>query len=257
MQGSAKGVHQAYDGPRDGFEGRCWVCGVSGSFERDRMSITESYRCSSCRGALRYQGQARAILGSFARHGARSIAELVTEPGFQRVKVFEPGAQGPLRRYLRKLDDYSASVYDPSVVRGEVRDGVRCEDLMNLSFERESMDLVITSDIFEHVRHPERAFAEVYRVLRPGGTHIFTIPGRWPMREQTVARVDVSGADDVFLLPPVYHASQHLVYNDFGRDLLDCLDEIGFVTNPVLFASSSATTSSQVTFCCMRPLPRP
>lgn len=257
MQGSPKPVYLAYDGPKDAFDSQCWVCGVSGSFERDRMSITESYRCSSCRSPLRYQGQARAILWSFARHGARSIAELITEPGFRRVKVFEPGAQGPLRRYLRKLDEYFVSVYEPSAVLGEVRDGVRYEDLMNLSFERESMDLVITSDIFEHVRHPDRAFAEVYRVLRPGGTHIFTIPGRWPMSERTVSRVDVSSADDIFLLPPVYHNSQHLVYNDFGYDLLDRLDELGFVTNPMLFASLSATTSSQVTFCCVRPVPRP
>jgi Methyltransferase domain len=257
MDTAPKPVHPPYEGPEDAYQSQCWVCGVPGRFERDRVSITESYRCTSCRGALRYQGQARSILRTFARHRARSIADVVTEPEFRRLTIFEPGDRGPFRRYFKKLDRYSWSIYDPSARPGEKRDGVACEDLMNLSFERESIDLVVTSDIFEHVRHPERGFAEVYRVLRPGGAHIFTIPGRWPLHESTVARVDVSGPEDVFVLPPVFHNVEHLVYNDFGTDLLDLLDRVGFDTDPVLFASTSATTSSQVTFCSTRPLPRP
>ncbi len=129
---------------------------------------------------------------------------------------------------------------------------MRCEDLMRLSFASESIDLVITSDIFEHIRHPYRAFGEVYRVLRQGGMHIFTVPGRWPMRESTCVRVDVSGEEDVLLVPPEYHYHD-LVYNNFGYDLLDRLDEMGFVTDPMLFASTTALTSSQVTFCSKRP----
>jgi SAM-dependent methyltransferase len=138
---------------------------------------------------------------------------------------------------------------------GEVRDGVRCEDLMRLSFADQSFDLVVTSDIFEHVRHPYQAFEEVYRVLHDGGMHIFTVPCRWPMRERTVSRVDVSGPEDVFVEEPMYHGP-HLVYNDFGLDLLDRLDAVGFVTDVMLFASTSETTSKQATFCSVRPLRR-
>jgi SAM-dependent methyltransferase len=169
--------------------------------------------------------------------------------------IFEPGGSGDLRRYLRPLAGFVRSLYDPAVAPGdEVRDGVRCEGLTRLSFASASFDLVITSDIFEHVRHPARGFAELYRVLKPGGTHIFTIPVQWPMRAHTVARVDVSGADDVFLLPPVYHFSEkNLVYNDFGRDLLEPSRRARLRHDPMLFASTSATTSSQVTFCSARP----
>ena len=83
-------------------------------------------------------------------------------------------------------------------------------------------------------------------MLRPGGWHLFTIPGRWPLPARTVARVDVSGAEDALVLPAVYHNHEYLVYNDFGLDLLDALDDIGFVTEPMLFVSASATTAAQV-----------
>jgi SAM-dependent methyltransferase len=247
-----------YTGPTDAYEGDCPVCGERAEFTRDRLGIAESFHCNSCRASLRYQGQARAILRAFARRGAKSIAELVEEPEFRRLRIFEPGSLGPLRRYLRRLECYERSEYAPDASPGERRDGVRCEDLMRLSFEPESFDLVITSDIFEHVRHPYRAFAEVHRVLRAGGMHIFTVPCYWPMRASTIARVDVSGAEDVLLMEPAYHGrnGEHLVYNDFGLDMLDRLEATGFVTDVTLFASASETTSRQATFCSVRPLPR-
>lgn len=248
-----RAVHPTYDGPPDGYDGACPVCGRAGYFERDRLSISESFRCAGCQGALRYQGQARGILRAVSRHGARSVAELAAQPGFGGLDIFEPGTLGPFRPLLRPIPGYVQSFFDPATPPGEVRDGLRCENLMDLTFADASFDLVITSDIFEHVRHPARGFAEVFRILRPGGWHVFTIPGRWPLRRRTVARVDVSGPGDVHWLPAVYHNHDHLVYNDFGRDLFDLLDGVGFVTEPLLFASASPTTSVQVTFCSMRP----
>lgn len=241
-----------YDGPPDEYECPCSVCGVRGVFSRDRLGIAESFRCRSCGASLRYQGQARAIVRAFSRCGVRSLAEFVTEPEFSALSIFEPGSLGPLRQYLRRAHRYERSEYEPSARSGEIRDGVRYEDLMQLSFDAESFDLVVTSDIFEHVRHPYRAFAEVHRVLRPGGMHIFTIPCRWPPHRWTEPRVDVSGPIDVMIEEPVYHGAS-LVYNDFGLDLFDTLQAIGFVTDVQLFASSSETTSRQATFRSVRP----
>jgi SAM-dependent methyltransferase len=193
---SAKPAHPPYEGLPDWYEDVCWVCGTPGKFVRDRVSLSESFRCSKCQGALRYQGQARAVVRAFARHGARSIAALAREPEFRRLKIFESDGSGHFRRHFSRIDGHLPSTYAPDAKPRERRNGVNCEDLMRLSFASMSIDLVLTSDVFEHVRHPRVGFSEVFRVLRPGGMHIFTIPVRWPMRERTVPRVDVSGADE-------------------------------------------------------------
>ena len=237
----------------DAFDGRCNVCGERQRFERRNASLREGYRCQRCRASLRYRGQADAILRTYARHGAATIAELVTEPEFASLALWEPGVLGPLREHLTALPGYVMSDYWPDVAPGDERDGVRCEDLMALTFAPGSFDLVVSSDIFEHVRKPFVGFAEVHRVLRPGGRHIFSIPIQEPWRAVTVERVDVSGDEDVHLTEPRYHLgpgnSQHLVYNDFGRDLVERLQEVGFDTEVIRFEAPSAEASRLLTLC--------
>jgi SAM-dependent methyltransferase len=45
-----------------------------------------------------------------------------------------------------------------------------------LPFPDDAFDLVCSSWVLEHVGHPQRAFAEVARILRPGGRFIFLTP---------------------------------------------------------------------------------
>jgi SAM-dependent methyltransferase len=164
-----------------------------------------------------------------------TLIELRGQPSFGELAIYEPGIVGPFRHLLRELPGYVNSYFWVDVAPGDERDGVRCEDLRDLTFPDDSFDLVITSDIFEHVREPMAAFAEIFRVLRPGGHHIFTIPLHWPLPSTTEPRVDYSGAADVFLAPPVYHGSPtdpkgSLVYTDFGMDLPEQLRRLGFET---------------------------
>lgn len=251
-RGSRASWSPAYEGPEDAFTATCAVCGDRGRFRRDRRSIAASFPCPSCGAVLRYQGQARVLVSRYARHGATSLAELVREPEFRLMRIWEPGRLGPFRRYLRRLGGYQESRYWPDVEPGETRGGVRCEDLMAPTFASDSFDLVITTDVFEHVRKPYLGLAEVFRVLRPGGVHVFTVPARWPMRSQTRVRVDTSGDEDAFLLDPAYHGNS-LVYHDFGLDMLGRLADIGFETEPVVFDSSSPGASQHVTFRATKP----
>ncbi len=99
---------------------------------------------------------------------------------------------------------------------------------------------------------PIVGFREMFRVLRPGGAHIFSIPVTAPMRPDTVPRVDISGADDVFLLEPRYH-NTHLVYNDFGEDVLTLLREIGFRTDVVAFEVANPNAARLLTFSTVKP----
>jgi SAM-dependent methyltransferase len=229
-------------------EGACAVCGRDAVFERGTGSVLGNFTCPHCRATLRYQGQAAALVRCYARHGARSLAALVKEPEFAKLRIYEPGDRGALARFLREVPGHMRTVYRTEVAPGESVDGVRSEDLMALTFDTGSFDLVITSDIMEHVRHPFVGFAEIHRVLTPGGYHVFTIPVRHPMRATTIPRVDVSSADDVFLVEPTYHNS-HLVYNDFGHDMLVELDAVGFETEVLRFESPDEEAATQLTFC--------
>ena len=213
--------------------GTCSVCGRVGSFlrEKETASIRESFKCESCGSSLRYREQARLILEHFSVKGSRNLDELANEPDFQRLDIYEPGLGGPFRRLFRKLPGYCTSYFWEDLVPGQLRDGVQCQDLMNLTFEDDTFDLVITSDIFEHVRKPFVGFSEVNRVLKPGGVHVFSVPAQCPMRAKSVFRVDTSGPEDKFVLPAHYHNSptgeKSLVYTDFGADMVDRLFERG------------------------------
>lgn len=46
----------------------------------------------------------------------------------------------------------------------------------HIPFEDNSFDVVISSNVLEHIDQPERAFAEIARVLRPGGRFIAKTP---------------------------------------------------------------------------------
>lgn len=48
----------------------------------------------------------------------------------------------------------------------------------------ESIDIVLCNQVLEHVFSPEQFLAEIFRVLRPGGMLILTVPFLWPEHEQ-------------------------------------------------------------------------
>lgn len=50
----------------------------------------------------------------------------------------------------------------------------------SLSVPDADFDLVLSTQALEHVRHPQRALAEIERVLRPGGYAFVTTHGVWP-----------------------------------------------------------------------------
>jgi 2-polyprenyl-6-hydroxyphenyl methylase/3-demethylubiquinone-9 3-methyltransferase len=61
-----------------------------------------------------------------------------------------------------------------AVARREAR-GV-CADVATLPFATGSFDAVVCSEVIEHTPRPARAFAELCRVLRPGGVLALTTP---------------------------------------------------------------------------------
>ena len=156
-------------------------------------------------------------------------------PGFRSDRVYELSSRGPLFEFLRReVADLTFSEFFDDVAPGSIRGGVQCQDIEGLTFPSASFDLVTSTEVFEHVPDDRRGFAEIRRVLRPGGAFIFTVP--LADAERTVERGVLEGAAVRHLLPATYHDDRIrgrgtvLVYRDYGRDITDRLCEAGFAS---------------------------
>ena len=113
----------------------------------------------------------------------------------------------------------------PGVAPGESKAGIRCENLERQTFADGSFDLVVTSDVFEHVLDPARAFAEIARTLRPEERTFSQLPWYW-WKETLIRAVRTEDGKIKSLEPPDYHGnpideSGSLVVTEWGRQLCD------------------------------------
>jgi SAM-dependent methyltransferase len=142
--------------------------------------------------------------------------------------VLELDSCSPLKDILAKGRSYMRSFYNSSATPGSVSgDGTVCQDITSLTFEDASLDLIVSSDVLEHVPRLDLAFTETARVLRPGGAHLFTVPPR----QNTRPRAEIEDEKIHHLLPAEYHLDPLnpdgiLTFWDIGPDL------------PRIFASS-------------------
>lgn len=236
---------------QDAYGGNCEICGEAQRFERTQRAIRETYRCGVCKGSLRERAQAAVIVSCFPQANVSTLKELVKRPEYEKLRVYEPGVTGSLRKWLCSATQYCQSDYLSPEYRYCPSIGIAHQDLEALTFNDACFDLVVSSDILEHVRHPEVAFREIARVLKSGGLHIFTVPMQDPLRNASVRRVDVSKGEDVHILPPRYHGDgkggQSLVYTDFGADIEQILSNAGFRASLVRYSCSSAIASRVIT----------
>jgi len=215
------------------YQGLCSICGKKGEFApREGHGTRDSYLCPHCRASLRWRDQAAIILDEFAKGRSVSLANLVASGRLDAVDIYEPALHGPFVAAFKKLPRYVRSYYWPDKALGEAdANGVRNEDITGLTFADDSFDLVITSDVMEHIYDYKAAFAQVLRVLKPGGIHVFSIPTDWPLPEATQACVEIVDGVEHHLKPARYHKSGDgtpcIVYTDFGADLIDIVDAQG------------------------------
>jgi len=80
---------------------------------------------------------------------------------------------------ISKLCERTRTTFNPTKPWGQlIESGAQNENLSHLTFVDEKFDMVVSSEVHEHIEDTWGAFGEVFRVLRPGGMYIFTIPYR-------------------------------------------------------------------------------
>jgi len=149
-------------------------------------------------------------------------------PQNKNQKILEPCARGPQALFLKEKFDFYAPEFDLEKIKTGA-DPRKYADLQALAFEDETFDIIIASEVFEHVREDVKGFREVYRTLKTGGTFLLTVPYDH-QREKTNVFVKVDGDQDIYLVPPRYHGGggSTLAYREYGRDLLGLLNSLGF-----------------------------
>ncbi len=203
----------------------CPLCGVKRVFVRlntDEISV----RCLSCR--------ASTITLSLIAVLQQVVRDLHNK------EVCELSSRGPLVKYLRKNSKkLTCSEYFESIAPGEYYNGVQCQDVQRLTYPSESFDLCTSTEVFEHVPDDAKGFSEIFRVLKPNGVFVLTVP--IDVKRQTVQRATLISVGEIqHNLQPEYHSDpvrghkKILAYRNYGYDILDRLIEQGFMRAEIL-----------------------
>jgi hypothetical protein len=192
--------------------GYCPICDRNATFIARDPWFRDHYKCTRC--------------GSIPRE--RALMEVLEQrfPSWRTMTIHEssPGNRGASKRFAKECPQYIPSHFFNKQPLGTMVGAYRCENLEQLTFADESIDLHVTQDVFEHILRPARGFAEIARTLKPGGAHVFTVPLVNKDRPSKM-RIDVDATGAVsYLEPPVYHgnpidAQGSLVTIDWGFDI--------------------------------------
>lgn len=127
---------------------------------------------------------------------------------------------------------FIGSEFCPSKEQQQQLFPIQHEDLLSLSYPSDSFDFVITNEVLEHVPTIEGALRELYRILRPGGWHLGTVPFCHGQEEYTTKAQVVAG-EIIHLMEPEYHVNPvdpkgSLVFQLPGWGILKTARDVGF-----------------------------
>lgn len=209
-------------GLRSKFRGLCTVCGKESIFIRKGlMNLRENFICENCGSNSRNRHLALTLCNLYGDSSQKEKSLTSILKNLSALSIYEVSASGPVNNILKRLDNHTSSEYSPE--RALETGADRVENLEQTSFADGSFDLIISQDVFEHIRDTDKAFKEVGRILRPGGRHIFTVPFNpavltyRPSGEKIPAHKD---GEEIIEVQTV-----------FGSDLIDILKKYGFSTD--------------------------
>jgi O-antigen biosynthesis protein len=223
---------------------RCNVCAEEGHpfFDFPDLALRRAHRigvlretlvCRHCGATMRHRTLAAALLERAGTASGRALHSIraAAEAGLGGLQVLDTDSFSPIARILRKLPHYVVSSFHPHLpFDTQIEPGHYNVNLECMGFENGRFDIVMTSDVMEHVRHDEAAHAEIARVLRPAGHYVFTVPYDDSCADEHQL-VDTSGPKDRHLVEPQYHGDPIsggiLAYRVYGRSIYPALRRLG------------------------------
>lgn len=142
----------------------------------------------------------------------------------------------PLYTLLRKRFPYlvGSEFIGDNISPGFYANGIRHEDVTQLSFKDDSFDFILSFDVLEHVPDYHKALSECFRCLKVGGYMLLSVPFVANAQE-TLVRAHVGQDNSItHSCSPEYHGNPTkpdegcLCFYHFGWDLLHTLKSSGF-----------------------------
>jgi SAM-dependent methyltransferase len=214
---------------------RCVKCGANARQRFTGVILKKTLEYRATFGEIsdfgKYQQYLRQSLKSLEKSENQGLKHSTSIMNRLNITIYEPDTRGAIHHSIASSKKYIFSEYFPDQELGKQFQNIRNEDLQNLSFKPNSIDYIVTQDVFEHIYDPFRAFQEIFRVLKPYGMHIFTVPLN--LKRKTQVLVDKDGK--VIVFPKRYHSDiidteRSLVVTNWGLDIVDYLKKIGFET---------------------------
>ena len=213
----------------------CNICGNVRKVKIRTENVREDVICKKCGSNSRKRHLAGEILNLINQRnktGYTSLRKIRKDSG---LKVYNVESNGALHHYLKHINDYLCSEYfGPYETHGTAKDGILNVDLMNIPFDVNTLDLIISTEVFEHIPDPYKAFREVHRVLKKGGIHVFTVPYDDEGENDVVKAFLNENNEIVYLMEPEYHGDPIrsdegiLVYTVFAKEMQEKLRSMGF-----------------------------
>lgn len=212
------------------------------------LEVSDDRRCNICRWqGERFEGPAHSEAAMCPRCGSIArdrflfwaLQQRVPAPtGEARLRVLEtsPRLDERYRRVMAGWFDYLSSDYDERAHAGAIR-----LDLQAIDLPADSIDVILTPHVLEHVPDTAMALHELQRVLRPGGWLLLQVP---ILQERTAPPQE-----------PEFHGDDTPVFWRFGPELGERLRSHGFevellATQPLLDAAGGGADRP-------RPWPQP
>jgi SAM-dependent methyltransferase len=187
--------------------------------QRDPVDLDTAASCVICRwrgpafaGAAHCESSVCPCCGSIARDRFLFWCFLATNPT-PGIRVLEtsPRLDDRYRAAMRGWFEYRCSDFDERAHRGTIR-----LDLQAMDLPDESVDVLLTPHVLEHVPDTDRALQEIHRVLAPGGRMLLQVP---LLQGHTAPPTE-----------PEFHEDHTPVFWRFGWDLTSRLRHHGFAT---------------------------
>lgn len=221
--------------------GRCDFCSTRSTFAVDTArpaNLRESLACRRCKLINRVRLLYRAMVESDATPAAGPFYLL------ERFSELHARLEARFGRFT--ASEYVPDAGTSGAVASIHRQSVVHQDLHETSFENSSFASVVHAEVLEHVADYKTAIGELFRILRPGGVTVFTVPFMETQASHLFrAVVDPEGRIRHVLSPEVHgnpiDPGGSLVFQIFGWDLLGDVRAAGFETCEAGFLSDTAS----------------